>query len=409
MSQEQQQQQLQQPSTPLAANVNAPITAAEMFEMLRQFARQQNESVQHQVQEVLHQFQQSQASSTATAAARAAAAAAAAASTSSSSLSAGPLLPHHVKLGKPMQFTGAANANVDTWLFEMEQYQTASGITEDNQRIILALSYLKESASQWWLSICNSPLTKPTTWENFKTTMRARFQPLAASRTARANLRNLRQGHKTVSEYSNTFLRQMQLINDMSEVDKIEHFVMGLQSAVANQVELKDPQTLTDAMNWAQRTELLLRNQRHSSAHYSNYSNSNRYNAPTGSTYESKTTTTRATAAAPSAPMELGNISASSSNEDEYEKYLEQGDEYEPAVEVEEEGDAIESESEEQLHALHASTPNRTRVPNISREEFYRLMRERKCLRCKKPGHIARNCPQLPHRGSHPARRSNFE
>ena len=158
----------QDPSSSPSINSDAPITAAQMQQILSQCAHQQHESVQKQVNAALLHFQQ-----------QAQPAAAAATSTSSGSgtdsgqsnrafpISSSPL-PAHVKLAKPSLFTGAPNSNVDTWLFEMEQYQTASGITDDAQRILVAGSYLKESASQWWISVCFTEITRPTTWIRFK-------------------------------------------------------------------------------------------------------------------------------------------------------------------------------------------------------------------------------------------------
>ena len=205
----------------------------------------------------------------------------------------------------------------------------------------------------------------------------------------------------------------MQLINDMSETDKIEHYVMGLQPAIANQVELKDPRSLQEAMTWAQRTELLLRNHRHTSgSNYNNYSGFNRFPSANRAAFGGGTTTSAAASSSASAPMELGNISTAEVNEDqydeEYEKYLQEGDEYESneyLAAVNEVNAAVnesgEEETEEQLQAMQSNGRpfNRqpsNRVPNLNREEFKRLMKEGKCLRCKKPGHIARNCPQQP-------------
>ena len=89
--------------------------------------------------------------------------------------------------------------------------------------------------------------------------------------------------------------------------------------------------------------------------------------------------------------------------ETEYQRYLEDGDEYEPIVDdptLEDDRNDADENGQEQVHAIRSSNrPNNTRrgprVPGLSREEFFRLRKEGKCLRCKQKGHFARDCPQL--------------
>jgi hypothetical protein len=395
-------------SPPLASD--APVSQSQLNQMLTQITRQQQDNMhqfQSALQQVMHQFQQHTQQQ---AAASSSAAASSAVPINHSNRTVPVVLPPGVKLAKPNIFTGAPNSNVDIWIFEMEQYQIGSGIIEDAQRILVAASYLKDGAMQWWRHKCDTLYNPPSDWNEFKEALKVRFQPLAASRTARANLRNLRQGNRSVADYSNAFLKQIQMINDMSEADQIEHFMVGLQSAIHNEVDMKDPKSLQEAMTYAQRTELRQRTNRQT---HNNYSNPNyRYRPPIQrTTYENKTTSSSSSA---SAPMELGNISTGTPKEDdqyneEYEKYLEEGDEYEIEETVdtaEESGEQEDDTAEEQLQAMYSSNrlsnpsnqrrPTPSRVANLSREEFIRLMKERKCLRCKKPGHFARNCTQPP-------------
>ena len=118
-----------------------------------------------------------------------------------------------------------------------------------------------------------------------------------------------------------------------------------------------------------------------------------------------------------SAPMELGNFNVATEAEDEetaaadasyfdaeYERYLTNVEKYE----VESTTDETEEEGTPavQLQAMqppHSSNSNPNRVPYLTREEFTRCMKQGLCLRCKKPGHVARNC-DLPPRQSYPHR-----
>ena len=195
--------------------------------------------------------------------------------------------------------------------------------------------------------------------KEFKEMVKSRFQPIAAARTARANLRSLRQSGKSIAEYCNAFYKQIQLISDMSEADKIDNFMNGLVPSIANEVDRRDPKSLQEAMTFAQGVELQLRNYRqsnyHNNHHHSNY---NRYTPINRAAYESKTTTSTTSA---STSMELSNITTSNKDEtnyeEEYEKYLEENDAYEMnstnEEAVESEDGTQDEETEEQLQGMY--------------------------------------------------------
>jgi hypothetical protein len=383
--------------------------------MMAHFAHQQQEIMQQlqtTIQQVHHQSQQQSSASRA----------------SNHPASFGqlpPALPNHIKLAKPNFYSGALNSNVDTWIFEIERYLLAYSIHDDLQRITFASSFFRELALQWWQSYCTTHLQaeQTLTWNQFKETMKQRFQPVAASRTARANIRYLRQGGKSVAEYCSLYYRQMQLINDMSEVDKMENFKYGLQPTILSEVDRGNPQSLEEAMSLAQRTELRLRALRQSSSSHYNYFSLGRdryhpvqHSGVDKTTYHTNTTSSSTT----TAPMELGNISSEETNKENmyneaYERYLAGEDDFVEEIERQQEevvDEDVEGEEEDQPdgHYLQGlSNPgrrggnNQSRVPNLSREEFTRLMREHKCLRCKRPGHFARDCSQpqtVPYRRS---------
>jgi len=148
-----------------------------------------------------------------------------------------------IKLAKPSLFTGAIKANVETWLFEVEQYLTAYGVKDDSQKIAFATASFKGMAVQWWQNHCMTHPGLHLQWDQFKEEVRKRFQPVEASRTARVNLRNLKQGNKSVAEYCSAFYEQLQLIHDMCEADKVENFMMGLNSTIYVEVDRRDPTT----------------------------------------------------------------------------------------------------------------------------------------------------------------------
>ena len=64
------------------------------------------------------------------------------------------VIPGLIQLAKPSVSTGAVKANVETWLFEVEQYLMAYGVDDDSQRIAFAAASLKGLALQWWQNHC---------------------------------------------------------------------------------------------------------------------------------------------------------------------------------------------------------------------------------------------------------------
>jgi hypothetical protein len=211
--------------------------------MFNQFLRQQQDTIINQVntavQAALHHSLPTSMSSSANSASNA----------HTSSIHPSIIVPHsplpaRVKLSAPPTYNGSPSINVSTWLFQIEQYLEASGVHDEQQRIVVAVSYFRELASQWWVNRVSVLQNAPTQyWDEFKEAVQQRFQPISASRTARAELRSLRQNSKSVSEYQSEFYRIIQLINNMSEEDQIENFVFGLKPAIWNEFQSSELQS----------------------------------------------------------------------------------------------------------------------------------------------------------------------
>ncbi|MCW2743448.1 MAG: hypothetical protein JWR45_3870 [Blastococcus sp.] len=286
-----------------------------------------------------------------------------------------------VKPNKPATFDGSNTRNTDTWLFELDMYFAATN-TVDPQCVPIVVTFLKDAALQWWQADVKqrqqNQLPPLGTWDQFKVAFRARFLPIEASRTARTLLQTIRQ-HKSVQDYCARFMKQLALISDMAEADKVEYFTRGLQPMIMKEVVLKNPMTLDEAMHMATRFDLLLssRNIRLGQPFYRPF---NYHNGHAANGYRSSGTTPSSTSST-SQPMELGNM----------EENVTQADAIDFAPNT---NSDIPSASDE-FHAFQSNFPkaNYNRVPNISREEFQRCRRLGLCLRCKQSGHVARNCP----------------
>ena len=193
----------------------------------------------------------------------------------------------------------------------------------------------------------------------------------------------------------------------MSQADQVEWYVYGLRASISREVDLRDPKTLYEAMTNAQKVESLFDNRRtyqQSSQDYRISPSSTGFSSnPSSSSAASSSSSSLS-----SAPMELGKVTTAVENNDYdtaqeqieaepdsvYGQYLVEGDDFEPNYDL---WDELEKEEEqvEHLQAMQQRYQRRT-APHLSTAEFTRCMNERLCLRCKKPGHIARDCPLRP-------------
>jgi hypothetical protein len=376
-------------STPQEQQLQAQLVA-----QTAQF-NQQAASMQQEVTSLRAQLQQLQSASQSGA--------------SSSSSSSGPSGPQQqpqggapfkpqVRLMTPSSFhgnTGNAN-NGNQWLEEVERYFVVAGV-EDPHRVPFASTYLKDTASLWYTALIAECESVPT-WEDFKLKFKLRFQPLAASKIARATIRTLKHRYK-VAGYNQEFLKCMQLIDDMSVADQIDIYITGLQQHVAMEVDRKDPKTLSEAMDAAQRAELMSNHRKaNSSGGSSSYAR-----MPFSYNSRSQGGGSSGNHGGDSAPMDLSALQ----QEDLYDEP--RGNEMNPQAFAQEAYQhfvaAVYNRGGPSRGGFRGRSnfhpgrgggmqPRRHHAPNLSAEEFDKLQREGKCFNCKEGNHLARNCPK---------------
>jgi hypothetical protein len=316
-------------------------------------------------------------------------------------------LPSKVKVCVPSTYNGRPTQSVEMWLFEVKKYLQLCDVKSESQKVDIASGYFKDGAMVWWKNYIMVNEV-PTDWNSFAKAVKHRFLPLAASLTARAQLYNLRQGTSSITDHSNKFMNLVQLADDMNEKDQIFLYIRSLRPAISREIDTNNFKSLFDAMTDAQRAETFIENRRFYNPSFEPRTTTN----STTSTYTSSGPTgissSTDSSSAPTA-MELGNMNSVANDTetsdhvgveervDEYQRYLEEGEDYEPNYDVFNDADIATEETgaTEHLQAMRQRTTQRT-APYLPQEEFARCMRERLCLRCKKPNHVARNCPLRP-------------
>ncbi len=348
------------------------------------------------------------------------------ASSSSSSSSSSPPVQGggnvYIKARAPSEFSGQTGNNANQWLIEMERYFAVTNVQLDQPKsVLLASTYLKDAASVWYTSKYPTSADTPDTWSAFKEEFINRFRPFAAERLARVQLRELRQ-HRTVSAYSESFLKIVQHIPTMHKADQIDAYLHGLQAHISAEVDRCEPESLSEAMDIAQKEEI--RQQSKKGQRLPFYSPHQRRNiaphynmAPAVNPNMMDLTNLNFIHGAPNSfpssnpPSSAGGVfnlppptysqflnamgvNENNSSPDQQSKHQQLYSDY------------LHAMTAHQLSAMHQRPsagyrnnlprrPPSVRAPEMSKEEYDRCVKLGLCFGCKQTGHLNRGCPVL--------------
>lgn len=240
-----------------------------------------------------------------------------------------------IRLPKPEVFNGGKRLkDAEEWLFVMDTYLTASSVSLDIERITVASGYLRGPALTWWRRISRvGNHDRPTTWHAFCQALLATFQPINPAETARDTLARLRQT-TSVRQYASVMRDTALEIPGISDAELKDRFIRGLKAATQTEVRMRTPATFEEAVRVAERYDAIRYRTNH-------------LNAPANPAFG------RGGSSGPT-PMELGA--------------------------------AIDQRSTQ-------ARPNNQR-PRLTPVMRQQLIKEGKCFYCRKPGHMALNCPE---------------
>ena len=242
---------------------------------------------------------------------------------------------------EPSVFKGKPTDDVDNWLDEFENYRKLVKLGDDIV-VDYAAGYLGEDARTWFR---NRQLAEPkiSTYQQFQQEIRSRFGVVDKAEAARDKLAVAKQ-IKSVQAYTTYFTSLCINIPDLSDSEKKDRYLRGLNNNIRVLVKMNRPQTLEECISLAQSIESDL----------------------SGSSIQFSTSQS---SSSPSTSMDLSVVDSAASS--------------------------VVSE----LNAVHRRTsiplqkPKSVyRVPGLSREEFTRCREAGICFHCKQPGHIASKC-----------------
>lgn len=334
------------PSPQQAAPTSGPADVSQVQAYIdRTIAQQLQTHSQHLLQQIQHMMQQQRAPGHGAAADSSPSVAGA--PTHSQGPGVSPVDARLVRSLRPSDFTGHSEENPAIWALQVSTYFDLAGVASDAVRIRSTGMFLKRAALEWWAA--HSEANKhdidagKMTWEQFLQALKDRFRPVDMARIARSKLYTLRQRDcKNLAEYNEKFQRWMEHIVDMNPADQVDRYRYGLMPSLQRELAHKDPKTLTEIMSAATRVDIV---DRQVNPQFTRPRGYVPYSSSPAVPHRPSGTATALGSSATSTPMELGNVNT------------------------------------------------QERVPGLSKEDYHRLREENKCFRCRRPGHVARRCP----------------
>ncbi|CAI7817328.1 unnamed protein product [Closterium sp. NIES-53] len=190
-----------------------------------------------------------------------------------------PLKPQRPPCFDPSQHGGPT---VQSWVFTMNVFFDANYVESDATKIRYAVSLLRGPAMDWWRVIVTSPRayeppsqedgpTGPAiTWSSFCETaqystwdawcagLRARFEPITASISARQKLRTWRQ-LGSVQDYTSGFLALCEQVGYMHEAEWVDRYVGGLKPDISHEIMLRGLSNFNEILALAEKIDILRR------------------------------------------------------------------------------------------------------------------------------------------------------
>lgn len=254
---------------------------------------------------------------------------------------------------KPPQPDVFKGSSVDTFLFSIEKAFEFYEIDE-SRKVATAVNYFRDAALRWFKFMERQFQQSPPSWNEFKTQLIQHFKASNTETVVRNRLNNLRQIGSVVS-YNDAFNRLIIELPDIDDNTKIDMYCRGLKQQIQLHVRLRTPESLNIAQTVAMNVDNII-----GATSYSKEKSFTTTPKPAIGNGRFGTNSSFTT----STPMELGNT------------------------------EQVEVEDEESGQEVATIIPRLYKGNNkLSENEIQKLMKEKKCFKCKKGGHIARRCP----------------
>jgi hypothetical protein len=314
---------------------------------------------------------------------------------------------HRLKIPLPSKFAGESGVAVDEFLSGMERqfrYYGAAQFSTEASCIEYAVMFFESKVATWYTATITEMRAQGNnvaTWNEFSALLRKRYQPIEAAMVARQRLDSLRQDRRSVQVYTEYFYRQMNYIKDMSTTDQLHVYTRGLANGIKQEVQKTKPTTIQAAINAAILAESFFAHTGQRAASSQFYPSYSRATSSSTSAHPAHT----------SAPMDVNAIDRENDPESFHEpKFWPEPQDSASAPSSERESGLVArlEQMERRLNAVYGqqgrssdrgparsgppSSAQHGRVSGVSAADVRQCREENLCIKCKKPGHYARDC-----------------
>lgn len=265
-----------------------------------------------------------------------------------------------LKPKQPERYNGSRNRQViDNWIASVDSYFALTNAQPPNVYHYLNTIFVDDAAT-WFRFHYRAETAAEVQWATVKEHVKGYFLPPNYDRRLRDEWAYLRQT-STVAEYYTRFTglaMQLQL-DPADQVPLIDKFIRGLKSKTRTEVELRDPQTLEDATKIADRFDTIVYRDQGTPSSQKYFWQKPFQNDDTRGE-----------------PMQLDTLRISPSAKQTSK-------------------DLIDTTTKSTIHidAIKTKPHFNNKLQKLTDEERIHLRSINACFKCRKQGHMARECP----------------
>jgi len=163
----------------------------------------------------------------------------------------------HLKPNRPARYSGTKDyTTIENWITSVNSYFALAGAKPPHIYHYLNTIFTEEAAI-WFRYHYQEDQAATLTWEEVRTAIRNFFTPPNKDRRLHDEWAQLRQT-TTVAEYVGRFYKLGMQLPPMEPTHLLDKFLRGLKPKTRMELELKDPQTLAEAIRLADRFDSIV-------------------------------------------------------------------------------------------------------------------------------------------------------